>query len=81
MDEQKTLIEDVTKLLRQASKTGGGGRGAPEFIISNLADPDILVIVECKADSKDHASPNLAAVLLGTNFGEEEDVRMKRVAR
>ena len=81
VDEQKTAIEDVTKLLKQASKTGGGGRGAPEFIISNPSNSDFLIIIECKANTKDHASPSLEAVLLGTNFGEDEDARVKRVVR
>lgn len=81
VDEQKTAIEDVTKLLKQASKAGGGGKGAPEFIISDPGNSDFLIIVECKASTKDHASPGLDAVLLGTNFGEDEEARTKRVVR
>lgn len=81
VDEQKSAIESVTRLMKQASKAGGGGKGAPEFIISDPTDPDFLVSVECKADSKDHASPALDAILLGAHFGESEDARNKRVSR
>jgi type I restriction enzyme M protein len=81
VDEQKSGIEAVTRLLKQASKAGGGGKGAPEFIISNPDDPDFLVIVECKANAKDHASPELKSILLGTPLEESEESRNKRVVR
>lgn len=81
VDEQKSGIEAVTRLLKQASKTGGSGRGAPEFIISNPDDSDFLVIIECKANSKDHASPELESILLGTPLNEGEESRNKRVVR
>jgi type I restriction enzyme M protein len=81
VDEQKTNIEAVTRLLKQASKTGGGGKGSPEFIISNPEDPDFLIIVECKADTKDHASPELASIFLGMPLSEDEESRKKRVVR
>jgi len=67
--------------IRQASKTGGGGKGAPEFIISNPDDPEFLVIVECKANVKDHASPAVEAILLGAPLDENEENRNKRVVR
>lgn len=54
VEEQKSEIEQVKRLLKTASKTGGGGTGSPEFIISDLANPDFLVIIECKADTKHH---------------------------
>lgn len=56
VEEQKSEIEAVKRLLKAASKTGRGGRGAPEFIISDSANPDFLVIVECKADVRHHES-------------------------
>jgi hypothetical protein len=56
VDEQKINIEGIKKLLRAAGKSGMGGKGAPEFIISSASNPDILIIVECKASAKDHAS-------------------------
>jgi hypothetical protein len=81
VDEQKTNIEAVTKLLKQASKTGGGGKGSPEFIISNPDDPDFLIIVECKADTKDHASTELESLLAGVVLTESDEARNKRVVR
>lgn len=56
VEEQKSQIEEVTKLLRGASKSGKGGRGAPEFIISTNDTPDFLLIIECKASTIRHES-------------------------
>lgn len=59
VEEQKSQIEEIKKLLKGASKTGKGGIGAPEFIISTTETPDFLIIFECKADNTKHKSPNL----------------------
>ncbi|WP_298481065.1 N-6 DNA methylase [uncultured Maribacter sp.] len=59
VEEQKSQIEEIKKLLRGASKTGKGGIGAPEFIISTNETPDFLIVFECKADVKKHSSQNL----------------------
>ena len=59
VEEQKSQIEEVRKLLKGASKTGKGGIGAPEFIISTLETPDFLIVFECKADTRKHQSPKL----------------------
>lgn len=59
VEEQKSVIEEVKKLLKGASKTGKGGIGAPEFIISTTETPDFLIVFECKANIKDHASKDL----------------------
>ncbi|MDQ7090301.1 MAG: N-6 DNA methylase [Methylococcales bacterium] len=56
VEEQKSHIEEIKKLLKGASKTGKGGIGAPEFIISTLETPDFLIVFECKADVKHHES-------------------------
>jgi type I restriction enzyme M protein len=56
IEEQKSQIEEVKKLLKGASKTGKGGVGAPEFIISTKETPDFIIIFECKADTKYHES-------------------------
>lgn len=56
VEEQKSEIDQVKRLLKTASKTGGGGIGSPEFIISDLANPDFLIVIECKADTKHHES-------------------------
>jgi type I restriction enzyme M protein len=58
VEEQKSQIEDVRRILKNASKTGKGGMGYPEFIISTPSTSDFLVIFECKADIKHHESPN-----------------------
>ncbi len=59
VEEQKSQIEEVKKSLKGASKTGKGGIGAPEFIISTSGTPDFLLVFECKADTKKHQSPKL----------------------
>lgn len=56
VEEQRSHIEEIKKLLKGASKTGKGGIGAPEFIISTPNTPDFLVIIECKANTKNHES-------------------------
>lgn len=56
VEEQKSQIVEVNKLLRGASKSGGKGMGAPEFIISSFTAPDFLIIFECKALAKNHES-------------------------
>lgn len=59
VEEQKSQIEEVKRLLKGASKTGKGGVGAPEFIISTSETPDFIILFECKADTSKHQSPNL----------------------
>lgn len=59
VEEQISEINEVKKLLKTASKTGGPGRGAPEFIITNRKTPDFLIIIECKADPRFHISSKL----------------------
>lgn len=81
VDEQKSNIEAVKRALKAASKSGGGGAGAPEFIVSAPSSADFLVVVECKADLKDHASAALSEVLLTGAVNEEDDARAKRTQR
>lgn len=59
VEEQKSEIEQVKKLLKTASKTGKGGKGSPEFIISDSSVPDFLIVIECKANTKHHQSESL----------------------
>lgn len=59
IEEQRSQIVEVNRLLRGASKTGGTGNGYPEFFISSSLVPDFLIIFECKADVKKHVSKNL----------------------
>lgn len=56
VEEQKSEIDQVKRLLKTASKTGGGGTGSPEFIISDVSISDFLIVIECKADTKYHES-------------------------
>ncbi len=81
IEEQKSNIESVRKLLKTASKSGGGGGGAPEFIISSPENPDFLILVECKADIKDHASKISADILNGKQINETDAERGKRVQK
>ena len=46
----------INKLLQKASKTGKGGQGYPEFILTNPEYPELAIIVECKKDKKFHES-------------------------
>lgn len=81
IEEQKTTIQVAAKLLKSASKSGKGGVGAPEFIISNPDDPDYLVITECKASPTDHASTVASTLPMGPLENEDADAYAKRVKR
>lgn len=59
VEDQKSEIDQVKRLLKTASKTGGGGIGSPEFIISDVSTSDFLIVFECKADTKFHESAGL----------------------
>lgn len=56
IEEQKSETEAIKRLLRTAGKSGKGGHGAPEFVISAASTPDFLVLIECKANVRDHES-------------------------
>jgi 16S rRNA G966 N2-methylase RsmD len=56
LEEQKSKIPRIEKLLKSASKSGKG-MGKPEFIITFLKDnPDYVIVVECKPDITKHES-------------------------
>jgi hypothetical protein len=57
LEEKRSDTPKIDKLLKTASKKGGG-KGFPEFIISFKTNSDLLAIVECKADPSKHESPN-----------------------
>lgn len=59
IEEQKSQIKQVQTLLKSASKAKTGKSGYPEFIITWESDPNFLIVVECKADTKYHESTNL----------------------
>lgn len=58
---QKTSSPTIQKCLKNASKSGLG-IGYPEFIITSKKHPNWLIVIECKADKKFHAS------LTGDNY-------------
>ena len=55
IEEQRSDNPKIDKLLKSASKKGGG-KGYPEFIISYKTNPDLLIVIECKADITKHES-------------------------
>ncbi|MCA3932944.1 N-6 DNA methylase [Burkholderia sp.] len=81
VEEQKSNIDAVKRLLKAGSKSGGGGTGAPEFIVSAHSSPDFLLVIECKALAKDHASAEVVRVLAGQAIDEDDDTKTKRVQR
>lgn len=59
VEKQQSVIEAIRKGLSKASKTGRGtAAGYPEFIVTSPETPDMVVLVECKADVKYHDSAN-----------------------
>ena len=58
LEEQKTSIAKAKGCSAQASKNLTGKIGSPEFIITFPALPDDIVVVECKASTKFHKSPD-----------------------
>lgn len=58
IEEQQSDSPKIIKLLKGASKRGGG-RGYPDFIISVRAHPNFLIVVECKPDPLKHESSTL----------------------
>lgn len=59
VEEQKSDDPRIGRLLKTASKAGTGKKGAPEFIVTSRAYPDLVVVVECKADRAKHESAHL----------------------
>jgi len=59
VEEQKTEIISLNKLLKNASKSGKSNKGYPEFIITTENTPDFVIIFECKPENKFHQSKNL----------------------
>ena len=58
IEKQLSANPLITKLLKVASKSGSG-MGKPEFIVTKDGDHDFLIVIECKADTKYHASAGL----------------------
>ena len=58
IEEQSSDSPIIQKALRAASKAGNGV-GRPDFLIGLPDEPDLLIVVECKADRQKHQSANL----------------------
>src|SRR5687767_3673337 len=56
VEKQQSTVVAIRAALAKASKSGKGGAGYPEFIITHPATPDMVVLVECKADVAKHES-------------------------
>ncbi|MBD3688949.1 N-6 DNA methylase [Winkia sp. C62] len=56
VEKQQSTVVAIRKALSKASKRGKGGGGYPEYIITAPATPDMVVIIECKADVRKHRS-------------------------
>ncbi len=59
VEEQTSDFKNIQSLLSNASKSGSGRKGFPEFIITSTDFPDYIIVIECKADLAFHASKNL----------------------
>ena len=81
VEEQSSTIEAIRKALAVASKAGGGGKGAPEFIVTDNENSDLIMIIECKASFKDHASATALLALLDGPETEMPADYIKRVSR
>ena len=82
VEEQSSNNPKINKLLKSASKKGAGA-GYPEFIITSSRYPDLLIVIECKADAKKHKSKDLdkyadyacdGALLYASYLAKEYDV-------
>ena len=56
IEEQKSEVANVKKLLSKASKNQKGNKGYPEFIIKSSKDNDYIIVFECKAEISKHES-------------------------
>ncbi|SLI42264.1 N-6 DNA methylase [Mycobacteroides abscessus subsp. bolletii] len=58
VEKQQSTVAAIRLALSKASKTGKGGVGRPEFIITSQDATDMVMIVECKAKLSQHESKN-----------------------
>ena len=58
VEQQKSDIPKISKLLKYASKKGSGA-GYPEFIITFKECPSFIVVIECKGSVTKHQSNTL----------------------
>jgi len=58
IEKQSTKTKKIDKLLINASKSGGG-KGYPDFIIQYKENPNLIIVIESKANTKKHKSDTL----------------------
>ena len=58
IEKQSTKTKKINKLLLNASKSGRG-KGYPDFIIQYKENPNLIIVIESKANSKNHKSATL----------------------
>ncbi len=58
VEEQKSDDKVISKLLKNASKSGDGS-GYPDFIIRSRRHPRFIIVVECKAEVARHETATL----------------------
>lgn len=56
VEEQKSTISSIDKLLSSSSKNNKNNKGSPDFIITSMKVPDFLIVVECKSSINKHKS-------------------------
>ena len=59
LEEQQSNHPQIKRLLSEASKSGSGNQGWPEFIIRFLGAPDLVAVIECKPSTLKHQSESL----------------------
>ena len=59
VEEQKSQNDEINQILSKASKSGTGRLGRPEFVIRFQDEPNLVAVVECKANRLKHKSPDL----------------------
>lgn len=55
IEEQASENAKIDKLLKSASKKGSG-KGRPEFLITFSGNSELLIVIECKAETTKHES-------------------------
>ncbi len=58
IEKQSTKTKKIDKLLINASKNGAG-KGYPDFIIQYKENPNFIIVIESKADTRKHQSDSL----------------------
>jgi hypothetical protein len=57
--EEQTSSDPATRRALNAASKSGAGMGKPEFILRLSDAPNLVIVIECKADTRRHASRTL----------------------